>query len=265
VRRAARSEEFPDVPQPTGPPSGSMRPYLAIAHELKGSHTENVRHMIVRAAFVRELCSHPQIVAAFNIWGEETGIYAAAREYTAAADDYARMVGLGGRVDLLRGDLPEFELYAEGGELDAAAQCIQSQGARVRELQARLLDARGVTPIDPTPVVRDLVKPGWPWLVFDLLEVFWGRVLSQSLGLAIVCNLWVEKMEDAPHIEEDGRLPGQTRRDAVERYASWYYRWAVLKQSKRAIAAEAGVDPKHVRTGVKEAERLLAMAKYGWA
>src|SRR5690349_7206078 len=80
------------VGRPFGRPFGTPLPVLDETlpfDEILGTQGDAVRHHFTRAAFMRELCGHPRVLDAFARWGEESGIYPAARKFAKARDEYA--------------------------------------------------------------------------------------------------------------------------------------------------------------------------------
>ncbi|MEW6271468.1 MAG: hypothetical protein AB1689_19475, partial [Thermodesulfobacteriota bacterium] len=221
------------------------------AEELRGDLGAVVRHAIARAAFMRELCTHPRVVEASARWGEESGIHAAAREYAKARDDYAQALGFGGRADILRPDFADVELLARI-EKPAETERLRALLDGAEETYTRV---RAATHVDPTALVRELVPSGWPWVIGDLIGAFYRGLLSHVFGVQVVQQFVIEKHDartwrlasqytvgasavlkviPAP---DGSRLPRE-KLDAIERNARWFYRARVLRDKADDLAQE---------------------------
>ncbi|MEW6270089.1 MAG: hypothetical protein AB1689_12425 [Thermodesulfobacteriota bacterium] len=247
---------------------------MALAHSLSGSPTDNYRHAVVRSAFMAELCTHPRVIDAFNGWGVETGIFAALEALLAAGDAVASRLNLPNRAAL---------------NTPAAGDAIAALDSRARRRLERLavkyekaseqLGRRvknGIRRLGPAAeaLVRDLLRPGWPWVSWDLTETFANCIEGCAVGASEgVRTVWVAdpapkvSMTFATHENEDrataiqrltaeylaafiklaqqpshgakkGRLPRAKGHATLTRDARWYYRHHVLGVPTDELARE---------------------------
>lgn len=174
------------VGRPFGRPFGVPLPYVETLH---GTQGDAVRHWIARAAFMRELCAHPRVTEAFARWGAESGIYTAARKFADARDDYARALGFAGRTEMLRPDFADVVLLARVEKPDN----IERMQALLDVAEEAYEKADAATQIDPTALVRELVRAGWPWVARDLAGAFRRGNLSYVFGDQVVLHVRITK------------------------------------------------------------------------
>lgn len=277
--------------------------YVPAAHALAGKdHGDNVRHVIVRAAFVAELTAYSRVEEEFEEWGRETRLFAAADSYLAALWSLVGKLHVGepgssaeevaeGQVELLlavtheldyaqhllmgaRDESRAIEAVADLGAIERAA----SAAAAARDELAGLLSSELPTLVPRAEaLVRNLLKPGWPWVAFDLVETFAAVVYARTCPGQVVRTAWAEEeVAPAPSVripairvrpgtpadvalqqldeaEEEirraraalravpksrGRLPGPSGAASLERDARWFFANRVEGRSVRELAKQ---------------------------
>jgi len=261
------------------------------------SAAENVRHVIVRVAFINEFAHGDRFLAFCKRWaalcGLEEPAAAAARALEAVADE----LGLRSRGEL-------FENPQETTQTANLEELIRVSNQRTDEFLEKF-ESVAWEPVsaDAVELLKSLDLP-WPWLAAQLVEMFMLSLWQFIIGRLVVINHWVEPPDlPAPpfehrfctrsdetvnealtrflsemhaaldrlsgHVPEipRGRMPSDLDAEfanGVGRYGRWYYRHRIRGESMNSIARDAHCDRATVRRGLREAERLLDLTPYAF-
>jgi hypothetical protein len=207
-------------------------PYVAAAHSLSGSPTDNYRHAVVRSAFMAELCTHPRVIDEFNRWGDETGIFAALEAFVAAGDAVVTALGLPNRAALNTPAVGDAH-----AALDARARRRLERLAVQYEKAGEQLGPRlqkGIARLGPAAaaLVRELLRPGWPWVPVDLVETFALHIEGVAAGASEgTRTIWVA--DPAPKVSMTFTTAENEDRDAAMRRLTDEYVAAFLKLARQ--------------------------------
>lgn len=259
------------------------------------SEADNVRHVVVRVAFLNEFRQDERVEAVYHEWRVRFGLQPIALELACTLDKLAQAEGLRHRGELF--DDSQALSDAEGcDELDDRAN--QLFDALIGRLGG--IDWEDVGS-DAIEFVKSLGLP-WPWLAGELLWMFFlefygfvtGREFVEEVSVDPVAQvapptelqyssrpdetarealarLLEEVHEVIKRLAEPiaelprGRVPANLDaeyEDGVGRYGRWFYRQRIRGESINAIARDAHFDRATVRYGLREAERLLGLTRY---
>jgi hypothetical protein len=259
------------------------RPFHAIDGLRGGKHSDNVRHAIARVAFMNELQQHPDVAQVFERWVVRTRLKKVCEDRARSLEAIASVLGLAHRGKLVNLEL-EIEklpvatleqlflrradvIDCRRGELPR----LLSKSERAEKALIRTLAraTNGKLTAELNGLVRRLLKPGWPWVSYELCDVFLRKVLMHGLGVVHtrvlqavdrapkVRHIFEVKPEESRHeaverlhgefmevarellaaAEMRGRLP-RRKINSVERNARWFYKSRVLDESVSGIAKE---------------------------
>lgn len=87
--------------------SSTVEAFLPVRDALAGaSHSENVRHVIARVAFMNELLRDPRVAQLFQAWGKRTHLAQAAQAVASSLDTVVAATGLDHRWQLFEKEVP---------------------------------------------------------------------------------------------------------------------------------------------------------------
>lgn len=265
------------------------------------NHGDNIRHLIVRTAFLNQLVRDERVQELFRRWWEITGLEAAVQRVTGALDELARLASLQGRDQVLdvdsfcvdENDAPYteemmgeaasafeqvFEAFDRCADYPLAGEAkdfVLNLGLNYAWLAVELTSAftemveprirGGVLHIKKEYVALDLPVPPTTY-TFSTRE---GEGAAQALTRFLTEVQEVSaRLKTA--ITPRGTVPAGKQRQKLERDAVWFYRNKVRRETIQDIAtdvfgeAEDYPHPrrKDIREGIERAERLLRLSQY---
>jgi len=301
---------FPGSPVEIDPGPGRntyMRPFLPLSDEVvSDTGSDMFRHVICRAAFMNEMVRYGQVNELFARWGQRTGIFKWADEVASSLNGMAVVLGIKRGSKLLD---PDAQLLLSHTTLER----VKRRSVRKQQQFLKLFSTfcRNGSALERS--VDKLRKAGfaseamnfvtktlglrWPWVAFELLDVFIRIVWLRASGQHIVRNYRIEprrpnieivfksRIEESltearrrlnrefeeivrPHVSalKSGKFPLEKGRRTIEQYAKWFYQVRIEGRSIRSLAAEyhSPEDRSVIQHGVKEADRLLGLSGYIW-
>jgi hypothetical protein len=190
---------------------------------LSGRNTgENIRHAIVRVAFMNCLLQDQRTMELFERWEQQTGLYAAAQQYATAMGRTAQESGFE--------SLPAFVDAWQAGRLPATVKFDapehQQEGARlmheVEVAEERFVrcheSVRATLRTEALAFIQGLGL-SWSWIAADLLDAFVGGALALSLGRRAQVHVVLDSPNPpAPPVSLHFETrPGEMAREALQR------------------------------------------------
>jgi hypothetical protein len=250
------------------------------------THGDNVRHEIVRSAFMNALLQDERVRDLFDTWWQRVGGPEKARAIAEVLRERMEMLSRAK-------DAPQ-------GEADRAIESIAADLQRMREALVADLASCPDLVSESFAFVKSVGLP-WPWVGTDLMKCFVIGTAASVFNEQIEFRTWVED-DDPPavalefhfatregetvgqalaRLSEDvdlfrrklavpprprGTIPKATVR-ALQRNAIWFYRAEVMGEPILSIArSEFDEDGpkrrKDVRGGIARAKQLLGLVQY---
>src|SRR5215813_1590305 len=246
------------------------RPFVECADQLTGDENQNDAHLVVRAAFLNCLVHDERIKSLFEDWGNRTGLFREAEKIRSSVHALAASCGFEDDLEFVRqffldGKDPKDDLVdltqlknASAGFFTAMNKFGKLCKNSGRELGESLLI-----------FVRDDLKLPFPWIPIELVHVFYLRLITREFGFEfeiqftlrgpalsedfrfeavadeLISEIWARMLSEfekavvasiAP-VGKESRA-AKNRGQHLEKYAEWFYRKKVNKESIRAIAQD---------------------------
>jgi hypothetical protein len=286
-----------EPPEPAGndEPRWPRTPLPGTRRASGKSHAENVRHTLAFAALWNEIAQDQRTIALFQRWAAESGLAQRLADAIPLLDDMAVRAGLPHRFALRE----VTSLYVTAADPNEAMRFgSAAQRALGAFFAAWEVPPSASIASEAEAFVAHELRLPWLWLAAELVGMFHEAMLGQLWGVPVSTSLLVdgtprvrqpippfiprlgdpiEELERRlraylaeriaegrrrPHRLPIGRVPDldQMQQTYPYRATQWLYRNLALEQSIHKIAADAGMEPKDIRDGIKTAKRLLDLA-----
>jgi hypothetical protein len=220
-------------------------PFIPALDTFAGSARDLVASEVARLAFFEQFRTHPRVQESFEAWMHQLALIEPMETCAWLLDHEASILGVEDRSVIssvrMHGDN---ETRAELDRLVELTKRFSSDAAeleRVDEalreaidcLRERVSDGISVIWTGARSLIRELVKPGWPWLVSDLFFTFYGSIMAAIAGGGIVATRKLQVQTPCPSDVTMAFLPepGEPAEQAFARYEA-------LDESIRARFAE---------------------------
>jgi hypothetical protein len=258
---------------------------------LTGSPVENAQHILARRAFLRVFLTDDRVDDLFRRWEEESALFCLEDDLKQAIKFEAvrywdEVLNPDGKADIDLWRLPPSAIESLPAPSTVRDRC----GGPIERALQKVSDDRNPAGRYPEPLWPDFVAETkgfvaglglpYPWLVVAVLGEFGRRFLLPDFeipthpswydGSGYLPGAWLRRRDRGwpePAGDADTTLVPERAREALPKWAEWFYRSRVRGESIRSIARAAfgtEVDRrKDVKDGIARVEALFELTAHG--